>query len=316
MSTIVNKLFWEKYRPKSMSNMVLLPRIKNYFNKGIDQANWLLYGCQGTGKSTLVDILLKDKCSMKINANIDNGINILREKMLDFCDSMPSPLVKTDDKMKYVYLEEFEKTSPEFQDGFKGFMEKYDHRIRFIISMNDISKVIGPLLSRFNKICFNPMNDEERNFLLNGYYKYLMSVVKHSKMTVDDNIIRKIIDTNFPDLRLSVQDLQTIYITEDQNISIKGNYKDIFDFILNKNNNFSENFYFVMDNWVNQPKTLIDILGRPFYQYLINNHKEIIDEKGFKLLELNKIYNAEFETTTDPPLHVFSLICELKNILK
>jgi len=253
---------------------------------------------------------------MKINANIDNGINVLREKMLDFCDSMPSPLVKTDDKMKYVYLEEFEKASPEFQDGFKGFVEKYDYRVRFIISMNDISKVIGPLLSRFNKICFTPINDDEKNFLLNGYYKYLMSVVKHSKMTVDDNIIRKIIDTNFPDLRLSIQDLQTIYITEDQNISIKGNYKDIFDFILNKNNNFSENFYFVMDNWVNQPKTLIDILGRPFYQYLINNHKEIIDEKGFKLLELNKIYNAEFETTTDPPLHVFSLICELKNILK
>jgi len=314
--SILNKLFWEKYRPKTMSNMVLLPRVKNHFNKGVDQANWLLYGNSGTGKSTLIDILLKDKHHIKINASLKNGVDVLRDKITDFCDSMPSPFVKSDDKMKYVYLEEFEKTTPEFQDGFKAFIEQYDHKVRFLISMNDISKVINPLLSRFNKICFNPENDTEKNYLLAGYYKYLMSVIKHSKMNVDEEVVKKIINTNFPDLRLSVQDIQTIFITEDQNISIDGNHKHIYDFILNKENNFSNNFYFVMDNWMNQPKDLIDILGRPFYQYLINNHKDIILEKGFKLLELNKTYNAEFETTTDPPLHVFSLICELKNILK
>jgi DNA polymerase III delta prime subunit len=314
--SITNKLFWEKYRPKALNNMVLLPRIKNHFTKGIDEANWLLYGHSGTGKSTLLDILLKDKHCIKINANLFNGVDVLREKIMEFCDTMPSPFVRTDDKMKYVYLEEFEKTTESFQDAFKGFIESYSHKVRFLISMNDISAIkVPPLLGRFNKICFNPENDEERNYLINGYNKYLMSVIKHAKITVDTDVLKRIISTNFPDLRASVQDVQNIYITGDQKVSAGGNYKDIFDFMLNKDNDFSENFYFVMDNWVNQPRDLINILGRPLYQYLLIDHKNIIDKCGYDLLKLTKQYNAEFDTTTDPPLHVFSLICELKTIL-
>ena len=313
---VKNKLFWERYRPKTVANMVLLPRIKKHFDKGVDQANWLLHGNSGTGKSTLIDILLKDKNSMKINASLENGIDTLRDKIMDFCDSMPSPFIKTDDKMKYVYLEEFEKTTDNFQDGFKAFMEKYDHRVRFLISMNDLSCIKVPaLLGRFNKICFNPSSDDEKFFLASGYYKYLLSIVKHNKIDVEEGVIKRIIDTNFPDLRASVQDIQSIYITGDQNILIEGNYKDVFDFILNNNNNFSDNFFFVMDNWVNQPRELINILGRPFYRYLFTNYPDVISEKGFKILELSKQYNAEFDTTTDPPLHVFSLICDLKSIL-
>ena len=70
-----------------------------------------------------------------------------------------------------------------------------------------------------------------------------------------------------------------------------------------------------MDNWVNQPKDLIDVLGRPLYYHLLRNNPEIIKTKGLKLLDITKQYNAEFEITTDPPLHVVSLICELKKIL-
>ena len=317
---IKNKLFWEKYRPKTINNMVLLPRIKKHFDKGVDEANWLLYGSPGTGKSTLIEILLKDKNYMKINANLKNGVDVLRDKITEFCNSMPSPFVKSDDKMKYVYLEEFEKTTPEFQDGLKAFMEEYDFRVRFLISMNDISAIKipagctkSPLLSRFNKICFNPSNDEERNFLSSGYFRYLLSIVKHSKINVEDEVIKRIVSTNFPDLRASVQDIQTIYITEDPNSSIGGNYKDIYDFILNGENFFSDNFFFVMDNWINQPLELINILGRPFYQYMLYN--DLLKDKGFQLLDVSKRYNAEFELTTDPPLHIFSYICELKSIL-
>jgi DNA polymerase III delta prime subunit len=311
---VKNQLFWRKYRPKTISNLVLLPRIKKVIENGIQQ-DLILHGHPGTGKSTLAEILLKDKNFMKINASMENGIDTLRDKILDFCQSMPSPFVKTDDKMKYVYLEEFDKVTNNFQDGFKSFVENYDHKVRFIISMNDITNVIPALMSRFTKINFNPANDEEKNFLLNGYFKYLLSVSKHIKMEIGDDVIKKIINTNFPDLRASVQELQTMHITGSEDVIASGNYGDVIEFIMNGENIFSENFYFVMDNWVNQPKDLIDILSRPLYYHLLRNHQDIIDEKGYELLDLTKRYNAEFDVTTDPPLHVFSLICELKKIL-
>jgi len=312
---VKNQLWWRKYRPKNLGTIILLPRIKKVIENGIQQ-DMIFHGHPGTGKSTLIEILLKDKNSLKINASMENGIDTLRDKITDFCESMPSPFVKTDDKMKYVYLEEFDRTTPAFQDGFKAFVENYDHRVRFIISMNDITRVIPALISRLKpQICFNPSNDEEKTYLMGGYFKYLSSIVKHVKIDVEDDVIKKIITKNFPDLRASVQELQTMSITGGDDTQFNVGNNEVFDFILNGENNFSDNFYFVMDNWANQPKDLIDILSRPFYQYLLNNNEQTIKDKGFKLLDLTKRYNAEFEITTDPPLHVFSLICELKKIL-
>lgn len=311
---IKNQLFWRKYRPKTLSAIVLLPRVKKIIEKGIQQ-DLIFHGHPGTGKSTLVEILLTNKNVLKINASMENGIDTLREKIMDFCETLPSPFIKTDDKIKYVYLEEFDKVTNAFQDGFKAFVEKYDDKVRFIISMNDISNVIPALHSRFTKVCFNPSNDEEKNLLLNGYQKYLSSVAKHAKIDISDDIIKGIIGKNFPDLRASVQDLQTIFITGNQDTMASGDYGDVISFILNGQNNFSDNFYFVMDNWVNQPKDLIDAIGRPLYYYLLRNKPDVIKAKGLKLLEITKQYNAEFELTTDPPLHVVSLICEIKKIL-
>lgn len=307
-------LFWRKYRPKKLSGMILLDRIAEYFKDGFKQ-NVILHGPPGTGKSTLVEIMLKDKNYLKINASMENGIDTLREKITDFCDMMPSPFIKTTDRMKYVYLEEFDKATDNFQDGFKAFVEAYDHKVRFIISMNDVSNVIPALNSRFQKVNFGAINDEEKNFLLKGYQKYITSITKHCKLDIDSETIKTIIFRNYPDLRSSVKDIETICITGNVKEQYFGDNDEIFQFLLNKDNDFEKNFYYVMDNWANQPKDLMNILGRPFYQYLLLNHKEIINQIGLEMLALSKQYNAEFETTIDPPLHIFSYLCDLKTLL-
>lgn len=312
---VKNLVWWRKYRPKTLNNIILLPRIKKIIENGI-QKDIIFHGHHGTGKSTLIEILLKDKNFLKINASDESGIDTLRNKITDFCSTMPSPFVKTDDKTKYVYLEEFDRVTPAFQDAFKAFIEQYDERVRFIISMNDVSKVIGPLVSRFNPLInFNPANDSEKNFLINGYLKYLTSICKHNKLDISEEHIKEIILKNFPDLRSCVGELHLIYLTGGNEEAAGYDNSEVFNFILNGENNFSNNFYYVMDNWVNQPKDLIDILSRPLYHYLFKDYPDIIKEKGMTLLELTKRYNAEFEITTDPPLHVFSLICEIKKIL-
>lgn len=307
-------LFWRKYRPKKLNGMILLDRIYEYFKDGFKQ-NVILYGPPGTGKSTLIEIILKDKNYLKINASIENGIDTLREKITDFCDTRPSPFVKTVDKMKYVYLEEFDKATDNFQDGFKAFVETYDNRVRFIISMNDISNVIPAINSRFQKINFGASNDEEKNFLLKGYVKYITSIAKHCKLDIDNETIKNIVFRNYPDLRSSVKDIETICITGNIKEKYFGDNDEIFQFILDGSNDMEKNFYYVMDNWANQPKDLMTILGRPFYQFLLLNNKNIINQVGFQMLAISKQYNAEFELTVDPPLHVYSYLCELKTLL-
>jgi len=315
MPKFINDLFWEYYRPKTLNQMVLLPRVKSLIGNGFDM-NFVLHGNSGTGKSTITKILLKNKNFKRINANLYGKVDILRDELEEFCTTKGSPLVKTDDKRKYVYLEEFEKSTPEFKEGFKGFVEDYDKYIRFIITMNDITTIKNEaLLSRFTLLKFDPENDEERTFLKNGYFKYLSAVVKHAEMDVSEETINKLITTYFPDLRRAVQGIQEIYISGQENIVIQESFSEIYEFLLKGDTTPFSIYDFVVDNYTNRPKELMNILGRPFYRYLIDNHRNIIEKNGFKLIGVSKQYNAEYDMTVDPVIHLISYMSDLKKII-
>lgn len=316
MPKIINDLFWEKYRPKSLNNMVILPRIKEELSEGF-QRNYLLYGHQGTGKSTIVRILLKDKDFMRINASKSGRIDMLRDQMEEFCTTMKSPLIKSPDKMKYVYLEEFEGSTKDFQEAFKAFIEDYDKNVRFIITMNDLASIkVEPLLSRFNPLIkFDPINDFERNYLHDGYFKYLNAISKHAELNVKEETIRNLINTYFPDVRSAVEGLHVIYITGKEDVEITETYADVYQFILNNKTSFEDIYNFVVDNYTNRPKELMSILGRPFYKYLKSNNSEIITNKGFDLIDISRQYNSEFESTIDPVIHLISYLSDIKRTI-
>jgi len=314
-------LFWEKFRPQNFKQIVLLPRIKNFISDGI-KTNLLLHGYMGTGKSSLIRILLKDKNYKYINASLNNGIDVLREDLYDFCTSRPSPFIKSTDTMKYVYLDEFDNTTSQFQEAFKAFIEEYNDKVRFIITMNHIENVIPEILSRFNKIDFDPKNDDEIKYLKNGYFKYLKSISnylnKKDNFKIDDNIIKKIINKNFPDLRSCVQDIQEYFITKNDNIysNIEKDFLYIHNYIMNGKNDTLENFDFVDRNFNENPLTLLKAMGRPFIKYLIDNHIDIFKNKGFSIIKVSKEHNETFSNqTVDPIVHLTNYINEIKKII-
>ena len=54
MSTIKSLLLWEKWRPKTLEEVVLLPRIRKQFENGVTQ-NYIFHGHYGTGKHHLLE---------------------------------------------------------------------------------------------------------------------------------------------------------------------------------------------------------------------------------------------------------------------
>jgi len=318
---IKNVLFWEKFRPKRIEQIILLPRIKKFVDNGI-QTNLLIHGHMGTGKSSLIRVLLEGKTYKKINASLNNGIDLLREELYDFCTSRVSPFNQSDDKMKYVYLEEFDRTTLAFQEAFKAFVEDYDANVRFVITMNHVENVIPEIRSRFNKIDFNPQNEEERGFLKKGYFKYLKSILLYIKKTenynIDDNIIDPIIIKNFPDLRSSVQDIQQIFITRDININIKNdnNFIYIYNYMMDGKNNVIENFDFIENNFSTDPVSLLRSLGKPFIEYIIKNDKKLFSDKGFHIMKLVKEHNETYDNhMVDPIIHLSNYVNEYKKII-
>ena len=105
-------LLYERWRPTKIEDMVLPQRIHDFFKDGL-QSNVILYGHFGTGKSTLARILIgkynKEFPYLEINTSLYSSIDVLRNKIYDFCVSSYVDLennIDYTDKHKYVYLDE------------------------------------------------------------------------------------------------------------------------------------------------------------------------------------------------------------------
>ena len=121
-------LFWEKYRPKSIKGMVLLPRIEKAI-EGVD-SNMIFYGTAGTGKTTLARIIASEFNALILNGKL--GIDILSDKITEHIHSFN---LLSADQTKLVFLDEFDRASITLQDGLKSFIEEYPN-VRFIFTTN------------------------------------------------------------------------------------------------------------------------------------------------------------------------------------
>ena len=259
-------MFWYKYQPKSLSTIILLPRIRELVEldkKPNLSVNMIFFSdTPGTGKSTLAKILCKDTDNIEFNASQDTSVNILREQLQKHCKSL-NPFMNKG-AQKTIFLDEFDGVSAEYEKAMKGFSDRYQH-VRFILTTNFISEIDDKIISRFTKIDFNPRNKDEIDYLQTMYLKYLKAIAKKIQMTITDEEISKIIMLNFPDLRSATQKLQEVYITNnrDQFKSISSSeYDNIFNFLMNGKNNVEENYNFVLNNFQDNPIELMKVLGR------------------------------------------------------
>lgn len=326
-------LFWEKYRPNTINPekgkipIILLPRIKKLVEGGI-QMNMLFYGSGGIGKTSISKILAENTDFRKIKAT-ERGVDTI-DVIEEHCKNYSLPLRKGNKGnrkgQKVVWLEEFDQTTPDFRKALRSLME--DERylsVRFIATANNIVKLQRTveekaLIGRFNLVNFDPETKEEVNYLKDKYLGYLRAISKNVKLELNDEVLNKIINRTFPNLRKAVQLIQEIHITGDFDTYLKQKdtmNSDVFSFILDTENSVSENYFFVMDNYPKEKtEDLLVLLSRSFFKHLINERPEIILKNGFKILAHMKEYNAEYTSTSDPETHLVSFITKLKELVK
>ena len=81
------QLFTELFRPKTLEQAVIVPRIRQELEKGLAD-HIFIWGRCGSGKSTLTRILAAD-CDdpLYINASLERGIDTIREKIISYASS-------------------------------------------------------------------------------------------------------------------------------------------------------------------------------------------------------------------------------------
>ena len=312
--SLKQKLFWEKYRPKTQKGMILLPRIESIIKHGI-QTNMIFYGSSGIGKTTLANIISDEHNMLKLNGKL--GVDVLTTTIqkhlhgLSFGD-------KSD--LKVIYIDEFDRASKQLQEALKGFMEDYEYA-RFIFTTNHISDIDKELRSRFVEIGFDPQNSEERKFLHTKQVNYLRAICKKegSELYKDEVPFVKLVNKYFPDLRKSVEILNIILLSGDISMFEKdygGDKESLYNFVMDANLNPIVNYDYVMNNYFVNFEDAFQHLGRPFFEYLKENHVEKIINKGALLLKIQGDYIIGLQTTTDPLIHLINYIISIKEIVK
>ena len=138
---IESLLFTEKYRPKTIQDMILPERLKNRFENGIGELNRiLLYSdSPGTGKSSLAKVLVSQfgHLSLYINASRDSSVDIIRDEITDFCANRTSITSGNVIKSKIVILDEIDGASAQLFKSFKGFRKIGINRISLGLAYED-----------------------------------------------------------------------------------------------------------------------------------------------------------------------------------
>jgi replication factor C small subunit len=227
-----NKLWVEKYRPKTLSDVVLSPEVKEHFeNLNEDTPHLLFYGSPGTGKSTMAKIIVNDilKCQyLYINASDENGVDTIRNKVISFAQTC-----SIDGKKKVVILEEADGLTGDSLRILRNVMEDFESSTRFILTANYFNKVIEPIRSRC--LLFKLQPD------LKEIVIRCIHILQTEKILVEEDqkmVLLGHIEKNYPDLRRIINDLQKfsmsgkLLIKEQKQITDIVNY--VYDALISK----------------------------------------------------------------------------------
>jgi replication factor C small subunit len=201
---LFDSLWIEKYRPKTLDEIVLPERTKQEFLKykeAKEIPHICLVSAPGQGKTSLAKIIVTeilDCVYLYINASDENGIDTVRTKITDFVRTK-----SIDGKIKVVILDEADGLTQQGQSALRNLMEEYSSNVRFIITGNRLYQITAAIQSRCQEHDITPP--------LELTIKRIRDILVAEKIQVDPDQKEKIISlvrSCHPDLRRIIGTLQ------------------------------------------------------------------------------------------------------------
>lgn len=239
------KLWVDKYRPKNLGELILPDSFINKFESYLNEKSiphLLLAGKPGSGKTTIsriiTDNILNDENDLLyINGSKDNGVDFVRTTINSFLSVPPFS-----SKIKIVWVDEADYLSLNAQSVLRAMIEQFQEYARFIFTVNQINKLMDPIISRFQLFEFkNLPNSNIKNHLIKILNNEGITTINSEVDSYLDNVIKM----NYPDVRKIIGILQSNFLTNetidtkvvsgDVESELLNNIKELLTALNNKN---------------------------------------------------------------------------------
>ena len=187
-----NTSWFMRHKPKTADEYVFespeqKTQVLEWINAEAISANLVLFGPAGTGKTALAELLVRSVVKSQ------HDLNRVTKRSVKDIDELGPWLQKRPvaSKKKVVYIEEFDKLSPEAKGTLKdGMMEKYQEYVTFICTTNHFNRIDHALQTRFtyqfNLTCNN----------LDGVFLRLVQILNVENVAYDSDKLRIFVDKN------------------------------------------------------------------------------------------------------------------------
>jgi replication factor C small subunit len=317
MKNIDNILLTEKYRPKTLDDLITPARVKEKLSKGVYQ-HLLLHGTPGTGKTSAAKALVKhfDHPYMYINASTDTSVDVVRTRITDFCANRS--IMDSQGKMKVVILDEIDGVSDQFFKALRATMDQFSSNARFIATCNYVNKVPDPIQSRFEMIDFDFSKEEEAE-IMKGYIIRILEICKAEEISIDKYAAVELVKRKFPDLRTMLNQLQGFKsqgiakVTVEDIRKFSSVYRDVYDLVIDGTDPV-KNYEYMVSNYSSRVDDILSSLGGEFIDYIKTERSACVTLIPQLVVTVAK-YQSQRTQVIDPVISMLACMYELQTII-
>ena len=302
-----NNLWVEKYRPKTINEMVLSSENRAYFNTLKDEVpNLLFVGTPGIGKTTIAKIIVQDilKCQyLYINASDENGIDTIRSKVCGF-----SQTKSLDGSIKIVILDEADGITIDGQRALRNTMEEYSSFTRFILTANYKHKIIPAIQSRTQYFDLNPSVQDVLSRIV-----YILCTENIEVPTTERVNLARVIKDNYPDIRKIINTIQKYSVSGVLHIKDTADRNDIVTKINNHlvSKKVLELRKFLIEN-ENEFQGDYASLLKHYLNFIYNSDTKPDNKRQMIVIISEYLYRDAF--VLDKEINAFACFCQLEKL--